>query len=250
VASQATKLRAQRPLPGAPIGLARAVGAAGPKAKDNEEVRALLNAGHRKGAVAGRCVVHGATVLTEEIPAYCAVALAGLGWLPETILSRSIVIKMRRRTAGEKVEPFRRRVHVHDGEALCQRLADWAETILEEATDARPEMPTGVDDRNADVWEALLALADIAGGEWPERARAAATALVKIRDEEPSLGIRLLADLKTVFGDADQMSTADILLALAALDEAPWGDIKRETARRRADLATICGLTASDQKTL
>ena len=50
----------------------------GPKAKDNEEIRGLLNAGHRRGAVAGRCVVKGKTVETEEIPAYCAVALPGL----------------------------------------------------------------------------------------------------------------------------------------------------------------------------
>ena len=68
----------------------------GPKAKENEEIRGLLNAGHRRGAVAGRCVTHGkGTPTTEEIPAYCAVALAGLGWLPDTILSRSVIIRMR-----------------------------------------------------------------------------------------------------------------------------------------------------------
>src|SRR5262245_36523158 len=82
----------------------------GPKAKENEEIRGLLNAGHRRGAVAGRCVVRGKTVETEEIPAYCAVALAGLGWLPDTILSRSIIIRMRRRGPQERVSPFRRRV--------------------------------------------------------------------------------------------------------------------------------------------
>ncbi len=76
----------------------------GPKAKDNEEIRGLLNAGHRKGAVAGRCVVKGNTVTTEEIPAYCAVALAGLGGLPDTILSRSVTVRMRRRAPDEKVE--------------------------------------------------------------------------------------------------------------------------------------------------
>ena len=54
----------------------------GPKARDNEELRGLLNAGHRKGAVAGRCVVRGKNIETEEIPAYAAVAMAGLGWLP------------------------------------------------------------------------------------------------------------------------------------------------------------------------
>ena len=81
----------------------------GPKAKENEEIRGLLNAGHRKGAVAGRCVARGQTVMTEEISAYAAVAMAGLGWLPDTIMTRSVLIRMRRRNQGESVEPFRRR---------------------------------------------------------------------------------------------------------------------------------------------
>ena len=81
----------------------------GPKAKDNEEIRGMLNAGHRRGAMAGRCVVKGKVVETEELPAYCAVAMAGLGDLPDTLLSRSAIIRMRRRAPGETVEPFRRR---------------------------------------------------------------------------------------------------------------------------------------------
>ena len=78
----------------------------GSKVQDTGEVRGLLNAGHRRGAVAGRCVVVGQRVQTEEIPAYCAVALAGLGNLPDTIASRSILIEMRRRAPDELVEPF------------------------------------------------------------------------------------------------------------------------------------------------
>jgi hypothetical protein len=54
----------------------------GPNAKDNEDIRGLLNAGHRRGATTGRCVVRGANVSTEELPAYAAVALAGLGCSP------------------------------------------------------------------------------------------------------------------------------------------------------------------------
>src|SRR5205814_7360441 len=69
----------------------------GPKAKDNEEIRGLLNAGYRMGAVAGWCVVTDSGVETEEFPAYCAVALAGLGGLPDTILTRSVIVRMRRR---------------------------------------------------------------------------------------------------------------------------------------------------------
>src|SRR4029077_12357689 len=120
----------------------------GPKAKENEEVRGLLNAGHRKGAVAGRCVVHGKTVVTEEIPAYAAVVLAGLGWLPDTILSRSIVIHMRRRHAGERIEPFRRRIHVIPGHAIRNLIANWARRQSDEFE--WPELPPGVEDRDAD----------------------------------------------------------------------------------------------------
>ena len=101
----------------------------GPKAKDNEEIRALLNAGHRKGATAGRCVVHGKQVMTEEIGCYCAVALAGLGWLPDTIMTRSILIRMRRRAPTEIVEAWRDRLHRPAGEAIGQRLAKWAAAL-------------------------------------------------------------------------------------------------------------------------
>jgi hypothetical protein len=196
----------------------------GAKAKEHEDIRGLLNAGHRRGAVAGRCVVRGKTIETEEIPAYCAVALAGLGWLPDTILSRSVIIRMRKRKAEEKVWPFRRRTYEAEGHALRDRLANWANGI---EINGWPDMPNGIEDRNADMWEALVAVANEAGGDWPEKARQAATAFVKAaRDIEPSLGIRLLADLKNVFGDAKEMPTETILTALHSLKEAPWNDLK------------------------
>jgi hypothetical protein len=198
----------------------------GPKAKDNEEIRGLLNAGHRRGAVAGRCVVRGKVVETEEIPAYCAVAMAGLGGLPDTLLTRAVVVRMRRRAPGERVEAYRRRVHAPDGHKLRDALATWALTIRAEVTDAWPTMPGGITDRDADVWEALLAVADAAGAGWPERARVAAVALVALSKEStPSLGVRLLGDVRTVFGEFDAMSTEDLLTALCALDESPWADL-------------------------
>ena len=208
----------------------------GVKAKEHEELRALLNSGHRRGATAGRCVVRGKIVETEEISSYAAVALAGLGWLPDTILSRSIIIRMRRRAPDEKIEAFRRRVHAPAGEALRRKLAGWAVTVLDEATEARPEMPVGVEDRAADMWEPLLTIGDIAGDKWPNRARAAAIALVAVtRDVEPSLNIRLLADLRSIFttrmvaASAAQppgLPTKVVLTALRDLEDAPWGDLK------------------------
>lgn len=215
----------------------------GPRAKENEEIRGLLNAGHRRGAVAGRCVVKGKTVEVEELPAYCAVALAGLGGLPDTILTRSVIVQMRRRAPGERVEPYRRRLEEGAGHKLRDRLAEWAEAITSTVQDAWPDMPAGIADRDADVWEPLLAVADAAGGDWPELARCGAVALVAAaKGAGPSLGVRLLADLRDeVFGDRDVMSTAAILEALHNIEEAPWADLRgrpldaRGLARRLKD---------------
>jgi hypothetical protein len=177
-------------------------------------------------------VVRGKVVETEEIPSYAAVALAGLGWLPDTIMSRSVVVRMRRRAPDERVEPFRRRLHARQGEALRRRLAVWAETALPEATKARPEMPAGVEDRDADVWEPLLAVADLAGGDWLHLARRASTELVKAaREIEPSINIRLLADLRAVFESYEHkkeegLSTKTILAALCLLEDSPWNDVR------------------------
>lgn len=199
----------------------------GPKAKDNEEIRGLLNAGHRRGAVAGRCVVRGKIIETEEIPAYCALALAGLGNLPDTILTRSVVIRMRRRSSDEQVEPFRRRVHGPAGEELREQLSEWAASVVHRAQASWPIMPTGIHDRDADVWEPLLAIADIVGGDWPERARVSAVSLVSLaKQSTPSLGVRLLSDVHAIFGDQEQMFTTELLERLHALDESPWGDLR------------------------
>jgi hypothetical protein len=215
----------------------------GPRAKDAEDVRGLLNAGHRKGAVAGRCKVVGKTVLTEELPAYCAVALAGLDDLPDTLMSRSVVVRMRRRAPSETVEPFRHRLHAADGHALRDRLAVWAATI---PAGVWPAMPVEIADRNADIWEALLAVADAAGDDWPERARCDAVTLVTdSRGSTPSIGIRLLEDLRAVFGDREAMFTEGILSMLIEMDEAPWGDLRgkpidaRWLARRLARYGDI-----------
>jgi len=199
----------------------------GPKAKDNEEIRGLLNAGHRRHSVAGRCVVRGKIVETEEIPAYCAVALAGLGDLPDTILTRSVIVRMRRRAPSERIEAYRRREQIDAGTAICNRLAAWAVAILDSVTDVWPEMPAGIVDRDADVWEPLLAVADAAGGDWPERARVAAVALVAdSKRSTPSLGIRLLSDLRDIFKEHEALGTDAILKALHEIEEAPWGDLR------------------------
>lgn len=202
---------------------------------DNEDIRGLLNAGHRKHSVVGRCVVYGKRIETEETPAYCAVALAGLGDMPDTILTRSIVVRMRRRAPTEQVEPYRRRDVEAEADVLREHIAAWVAGISDQLANARPQFPDGVADRDADVWEALLAIADAAGGDWPTRAHVAAVALVAdSKRSRPSLGVRLLADVRTAFGDADAMPTDAILKALHAMEEAPWSDLRGKPIDSRA----------------
>lgn len=202
----------------------------GPKAKENEEVRGFLNAGHRRGAVAYRCVGEGTRQSVMAFPAYCAVALAGLNDLPDTIATRSIIVRMRRRAPEEVVEPYRFRKHEPVGRAIAQRVAPWIASVMRELEDAEPDLPGGIVDRTADVWEPLVAVADAAGGAWPSRARAACLHLSTTgRTTEPSLGVRLLADLRDVWhqlGDHDHAHTDAILDRLQALDEAPWSDLR------------------------
>ncbi|MFI2423461.1 DUF3631 domain-containing protein [Streptomyces sp. NPDC018955] len=200
----------------------------GPKAGDNEELRGFLNAGHRRTGVTYRCIGDGGQQTVQAFPSYCAVAVAGLGSLPDTILSRSVVIRMRRRARNEKVEPFRARIHEAEGHKLRDRLAAWAEHARGDVMGAWPEMPDGVTDRPADVWEPLLAVADAVGGHWPDRARQACVTLVKASkaNDKGSLGVRLLTDLRDhVMVGIDRLPTVAILDRLNALDDAPWADL-------------------------
>lgn len=219
----------------------------GPKAGDNEELRGFLNAGHRRSGVTYRCIGDGGNQTVQAFPSYTGVAVAGLGSLPDTILTRSVIIRMRRRARNEKVEPFRQRLHEKEGHALRERLAAWAEQVREQVRDAWPELPEGVTDRPADVWEPLLAVADAAGGDWGKRARVACVELVKASqsDDKGSLGIRLLTDLRDhVMVGVDRLPTIAVIDRLNALDDAPWADLQgkpldsRRLARMLADYMT------------
>ncbi len=216
----------------------------GPKAKENEDIRGMLNAGHRKGAKAGRCVVRGKIIETEELDAYCAVMLAGLDDLPATLMSRSVVVRMQRRAPSEPVEPWRPRVNGPEANVLKGQIAAWAASVEDRATDLWPDMPTGVEDRAADVWEALLAVADLAGGHWPDIARLAAVADVAAsKAGTPSIGVLLLNDIKIVFEkrQVDRISTETVLTDLRGIEESPWAVIRRGEPLNARGLAQRLG---------
>jgi hypothetical protein len=202
----------------------------GPRvAKEHEELRGLINAGHRRGAVAYRCVGEPSKMQVQEFPAFAAVAIAGLGDLPDTVLDRAVVIPMRRRAPGEYVKDFRRRKVEGPATELHNRCVEWAESAKDALAEAQPDMPQGITDRPADVWEALVAIGDMAGEEWSQRVRQSAITLNEVRQKrDPSLGVQLLADVRRIFTEknAGKLFTADLVTALCELEESPWGDLR------------------------
>lgn len=204
------------------------------KADGNEDLRGLLNSGYRKGATTGRVTIRGNELIPEDWPSFCAVALAGLNDLPDTLMTRSIVVPMKKRRPDQKVHPYRRREYRDEAAALADRLAKFTGAIYSEVGAAWPDLPGGIEDRDADIWEPLLALADAAGGHWPGTGRAAATALVDAAKSKPqTLGVKLLADLRDVFGDREAISTTDLISELVQIDASPWASIKGESITSR-----------------
>jgi len=193
----------------------------------SEELRGLLNSGYRRGATAGRAAIRGKEIVTEDWPSFCPVAMAGLNALPDTLMTRSVVVRMQRRRPEDEVSSYRRRVYRTAAESLYADLAEWADTVRPSLLDAWPDLPDGIEDRDADVWEPLIAVADAAGGEWPSRSRSAAVEMVNEAKAKPAtLGIRLLTDVRQVFGTETRLSTHELLDRLHALETAPWSSIR------------------------
>jgi hypothetical protein len=198
------------------------------KTPDVADVKALINGGYRRGAYVGRCVIRGSEVQTEELPAFAAVALAGIGNLPDAVSTRTIHIEMRRRAPDEHLDSFRLREQQEPARILKEKLMAWCEHAAKHIR-LNVDMPPVITDRKADCWEPLFAIAEQAGEDWPERCAEAALFLICRRDEHTETeGTRLLADIKEAFEDSgsDKIPTKTLLLKLQNLPESRWNDIK------------------------
>jgi Protein of unknown function (DUF3631) len=191
-----------------------------------EPLRALLNAGFERLAKIPRCV--GPNNELREFAVFSAKALAGIGKLPDTVSDRCIPIRLVRRAQNEGVERFRRREADAIASTTRDALAQWSGLEHTRATlrDARPDIPDQLGDRQTDICEPLLAVADLAGDGWPERARNALTKLCTGEiEEDESLGVKLLRTIRTIFeaSSADKIASRELLDALVSTDDdGPW----------------------------
>jgi hypothetical protein len=161
--------------------------------------------------------------------------IAGIGRKPDTVEDRAVNITMRRRMPGESVQKFRLRTDLPELHALRDRVAEWVGlnlSMLEEPVD---DLPSELEYRAQDAWEPLIAIADLAGGAWPELARKAAGALSQEASEAEGEeeDIRLLKDIKAVFDDTSGtfFASTDLVDKLRKVDESPWRDMELTTRK-------------------
>lgn len=206
---------------------------------DNDELRGVINSGHRRSsAFVVRTV--GEDHEPRQFSTWGPKAIALIGKLPATVEDRAIIIAMRRRAPREIVARFRASECEAAAEPLRRRAFKWANDAEFQLRARDPIMPEQLNDRAADNWRPLVAIADIAGGAWPARARAAAVTLSKEADEADSSAlIDLLGEMRDIFTARDRITSAELAEQLGSNTDgrfAEWRHGKPITQRQVARL--------------
>ena len=187
----------------------------------------------------------------RKFKTWCPKAIAGIGGLPDTVIDRSLTIRLQRRAPNAGELPHWRDRDAHEIDTLRRKFARWVEDNCRAVLQKRNTVnfPSGLHDRARDAWEALFAIAGIAGGEWPERVQCACNAVQANTEVQTGAGEQLLADMWKVFGgagDPPSMPTGKqgestckaIIPALCVMDDRPWFEWRGKPLTPRG-LATL-----------
>ena len=204
----------------------------------NDDLRGLINSGHSPTGSVLRCV--GDNLEVRQFSTYSPVAIAMIGLPQATISDRAMIVSMRRKRPDEAVAKLRTR-GTRLWSDLASRIARWVDDHRVEIGAADPNIPEELNDRAADNWRPLLAIADVAGGAWPKIARDAARHLsAEVSAESQSARVMLLEDVAAIFAEVgDKIATTALVARLGLMDERPWPEWKNGrpiTARQLAKL--------------
>jgi hypothetical protein len=165
-----------------------------------------------------------------------AIAMKGLN-MPGTTLSRCITCMIWPKLPSEEVEDFNE-CDDEEFKTIRRKLTRWSVDNAMALRAASPECVSGLNNRTFKNWKILLAIADLAGGEWPRRASAAAFELETNRDE-PSEGVRLFAAIRDLIGARTEITSIDMCKALAADPSGEWSNYQRKGPISQAQLAAL-----------
>jgi len=132
---------------------------------------------------------------------------------------------MRRRAPGEHTEKFRTAIYKSSADPLRRQAFRWACDFIPTLKAITPEEPEGLNDRAADNWRPLFAIAQLCGGKWPDRAKVAALALsADIDESEGSAVVDLLQEFKEVFQSRDRITSTDLVEYLGKQVDKRWAE--------------------------
>jgi len=191
--------------------------------KDNDELRGVLNSGHTK-TTAFVIRVEGEKLEPITFSTWGPKAISMIGSLPETLQDRSVVVKLRRKLPNESTAKLDIdfKADCIDIRRKCQR---WANDNLNKLTITRPNMPKINNDRMVDNWMPLFAIAQVAGGDWPDQIKK--SMLKMMGGEDDNIGVMLLEDIRDIFNNTGRIFSSDIVDALKDKLDRPWSDWNR-----------------------
>lgn len=202
--------------------------------KDNEELRGILNSGHTKAAAH---VIRNVDHKPRRFSTWAPKVLATIRAVADTLEDRAIIVQLQRKPPTATVARLRRR-DSEEFAALRSQAARWAVDNFDLLVDPEPKVPKRLNDRASDNWRPLLAIADLAGGTWPEEARRAAC-LLSGEAHDGAIGVELLKDIRSAFGGDDVIRSADLIAKLTADPEHPWAEWKHGRPLTQKQLAGL-----------
>ena len=206
--------------------------------RDSDELRGILNSGHnRRNAWVVR--TQGDNHEPRRFSTWTPKAIALIGKLPPTLSSWSLHIKLQRKLATDTVAPLRadRLTHLLP---LHRKAARWSQDSADALRASDPDLPPELQSRIADNWRPLIAIADLAGGKWPDTARRISIAAALV-DRDETAGIMLLGDLKVIFDRrrVEQLHSDDIIDDLVEMEERPWAEWRNGKPITKNQLAKL-----------
>lgn len=174
---------------------------------DNAALDNVLNSGFKSTGVYSRCEEVKGKYVERDFCTYAAVAIASIRTkhFRKATLDRAVIIEMQRRLKTEKVERLRGRQRAELVAPYGRALFEWSRELLPKMTlrgySEQVELPQTVEDRHADILEPLVAIANEAGGAWPERARLVALQVAENQPQSDTAAAKLIALMVTLAND-------------------------------------------------
>ena len=194
--------------------------------RGNNELNGIINAGHARfeaNVIINKKLPDG-NYDPVEFPVWCAKAIAGIGSQDDTLISRSIVISLRRKLITETVKPVRFNLH-QQHEDTRQALATWASNFQSVCEEEMKPFLNANTDRGIDNWLPIGIIAKRIGFSWIERAQAALTSIeARQNHDAQSTGVQLLTDVRNVVSESSrpEWSSTDLYNAVVINEETDW----------------------------